>query len=218
MARRILVEKEEDELSRVLGDLKEDSALAIVRERIARGIDPLKILESAQSGMHVVGKRYEKGIYFISGLIIAGEIMQEIGKLILPLLASNIDWQDSGTILLGTVEGDIHYIGKDIFKVLARCYGFDVHDIGVNMPPEEFLTTAHRIKPRIIGLSCLLSSCYDSIRRTVSVLREGLSSHTPQIIVGGLVDEKVREYSGANHCVNDAMIGVRICKKIISNA
>ena len=162
----------QDELSGMLADLKEERVLALVRERMARGADPLDILDACQTGMRMVGQNYEKGIYFISGLIIAGEIMREIGKLILPLLPSRFERNDSGTILLGTVEGDIHFIGKDVFKVLARCHGFQVYDIGVNVPPADFLAAARKIKPRIIGLSCLLSPCFEATRSTIAMIKQ----------------------------------------------
>lgn len=209
-------EPREDELSRLLADLKEHDVLAAVRGQISRGVNPMQILESCQRGMRVVGQLYEKGTYFISGLIIAGEIMREIGKLVLPLLASNIEQHDSGTILLGTVEGDIHFIGKDVFKVLARCHGFRVHDLGVNVPPGEFLSAARKTSPAIIGISCLLSSCFDALRNTISLLKEGLPDSAISFMVGGIVDRKVGEYVGADHTVNDAMVGIRICKEIMT--
>ncbi len=207
--------KENDELSELLADLKEDRVLASVRERIARGTDPLEVLEACQRGMRLVGQRYEKGIYFISGLIIGGEIMREIGKVILPLLASRIEKHHSGTILLGTVEGDIHFIGKDVFKVLARCHGFQVHDLGVNVPPRDFLDAAQRIVPAIVGLSCLLSPCFEAVKKTIATVREGMTNPMPSFIVGGLVDEKVREYVGAEHWAADAMVGIEICREIV---
>src|SRR3972149_6504037 len=100
---------EKDELSGMLADLREEKVLALVRERMARGVDPLAILDACQTGIRLVGQHYEKGTYFISGLIIAGEIMREIGKLILPLLPSRFERNDSGTILLGAVQADIPF-------------------------------------------------------------------------------------------------------------
>lgn len=208
-------DREMDELSRLLADLKEEKVLAVVRERIVRGVDPLAILDACQTGMRMVGQYYEKGTYFISGLIIAGEIMREIGKLILPLLASNIQGHDSGTILLGTVEGDIHFIGKDVFKVLARCHGFRVFDLGVNVPPGEFLTAVRKLSPRIIGLSCLLSSCFDAARNTISLIRKEAAPFRPLVLMGGMVDEKVCKYVDADHWVTDAMVGIRICQEAV---
>lgn len=208
-------EPERDELSGMIADLEEEKVLAMVRERMARGADPLEILESCRRGMRVVGHRYETGAYFISGLIIAGEIMREIGKLVLPLLAGRFDRSDSGTILLGTVAGDIHFIGKDVFKVLARCHGFQVFDIGVNAPPAEFLTAARKTRPRIVGLSCLLSPCFEAIRETISLIRREAGDPGPHFIIGGVVDEKVRGYVGADCWATDAMIGVRLCQEMV---
>lgn len=207
-----------DELSTLLADLKEEQVLAIVRERMASGMDPLAIIDACQTGMRRIGQYYEKGTYFISGLIIAGEIMREIGKLILPLIASNIQGHDSGTILLGTVEGDIHFIGKDVFKVLARCHGFKVFDLGVNVPPGEFLTAVRKTTPRIIGLSCLLSSCFEAARNTIALIRQEAAPSRPLFLMGGMVDEKVCKYVDADYWVTDAMVGIHICQKAVGLA
>jgi len=204
-----------DELSCLVADLKEEQVLAAVRDRIARGIDPLAVLDACQTGMRMVGQHYQKGTYFISGLIIAGEIMREIGKLVLPLLASNIQGSDSGTILLGTVEGDIHFIGKDVFKVLARCHGFRVFDLGVNVSPAEFLSAFRKTEPKIIGLSCLLSSCFESARNTISMIRHEAVHSTPLFLMGGMVDEKVCKYVDGDCWVTDAMVGIRICQETV---
>jgi methanogenic corrinoid protein MtbC1 len=208
---------EPHELSILLADLQEERVLALVRERLARGEDPLLLLEDCQKGMRIVGQRYEKEIYFVSGLIIAGEIMREIGKIVLPLLASNIDQRESGSVLLGTVQGDIHFIGKDIFKVLARCHGFKVHDLGVDVAPGAFVEAVQKTSPQIIGLSCLLSPCFQTMKSIISRIREQarFSGPAPSFIIGGMVDERVCEHVGADHWATDAMVGVHRCQEIM---
>ena len=204
------------ELSALLADLHEEAVLAQVRHRLKEGEDPLRLVEESQQGMRRVGERYEKGIYFISGLIMAGEIMHQVGDIILPLLKKRVSGDESGRILLGTVEGDIHYIGKDIIKVLLRCYGFTVFDIGVDVPAQTFLAKALEIKPDIIGLSCLLSSCFESMSATIELLRAevGKAGLKPSYIIGGLVDEKVCSHVGSDHWAADAMTGVRLCQQM----
>ena len=205
------------ELIALIADLEEKPALALVCKLLADGMDPLKIIEQCNIGMHHIGERYEQGIYFISGLIMAGEIMQQASKLVLPLLNTVQTKNDSGKIVLGTVKGDIHFIGKNIFKFLVRCYGFTVHDLGEDIPPDEFLSAAQKLRPDIVGLSCLIDTSYKAMRETISHLRENLpdEKHAAEIIIGGFVDENVSQYVGSDYWTNDAMKGVHLCNKIM---
>jgi methanogenic corrinoid protein MtbC1 len=208
----------ETDLSFLLADLQEEGVLAEVRRRLEEGEDPLHLVEEFQQGMRLVGERYEKGVYYISGLIMAGEIMHQVGEVVLPLLKSSVSGAESGRILLGTVEGDIHYIGKDIVKVLLRCFGFTVFDLGVDIPPGEFLKKTEEIKPDIVGLSCLLTSSFEAMGATIKLLRKefGASRTCPSIIIGGgIVDEHVCRHVRADGWANDAMRGVRLCRGLI---
>jgi methanogenic corrinoid protein MtbC1 len=202
------------ELSVLIADLQEEEALKQITHLIKEGVDPLLLVDECQKGIRMVGERYEKGVYYLSGLIMAGEILHQTGELLFPLLKSRVSGSESGRILLGTVEGDIHYIGKDIFKVLLRCYGFTVFDIGVDVPPEEFLVKTKETKPHIVGLSCLLHSSYQAMRSTIGLLRAEMKP-APSFIIGGLVDEQVREFVGADAWANDAMAGIRMCQQLI---
>ena len=209
----------QDRLIDLMADLQEESVLEFVHGQINAGLDPLVIIDRCQKGMAKVGERYEKGSYFISGLIMAGEIMRQVGTILLPLLERGMPESGSGnTILLGTAEGDIHFIGKDIFKVLARCNGFTVRDLGVDVPPEKFLTAVHESKPDIVGISCLITKSYDAMRKTIMLLRENTPPHlAPRAyVVGGLLDEQAFKYTGADYWTNDAMRGVRLCQKIMA--
>jgi methanogenic corrinoid protein MtbC1 len=207
----------ETHLSFLLADLQEDTVLVEVRRRLQEGEDPLHLVEEFQQGMRLVGERYEKGIYYISGLIMAGEIMHQLGEVVLPLLKKSVSGEESGRILLGTVEGDIHYIGKDIVKVLLRCFGFTVFDLGVDIPAGEFVKKAEEIKPDIIGLSCLLTSSFEAMGATIKLLRKesGVGHGHPSIIIGGIVDERVCRHVQADGWANDAMRGVRLCQDLI---
>jgi methanogenic corrinoid protein MtbC1 len=209
--------EKETHLSSLLADLREEDVVVEVRRRLQEGEDPLHLVEEFQQGMRLVGERYEKGVYYISGLIMAGEIMHQLGDVVLPLLKSSVSGKESGRILLGTVEGDIHYIGKDIVKVLLRCFGFTVHDLGVDMPPAEFLKKAKEMKPDIVGLSCLLTSSFEAMGSTVKLLRSELArqENRPAIIIGGIVDQHVCRHVDADGWANDAMKGVRLCQDLI---
>jgi methanogenic corrinoid protein MtbC1 len=210
------IDKHED-LITLVAELKEDAVLEVVRQWIADGVPPLEIIDICHKGMVRVGERYEKEIYFISGLIMAGEIMRRVGELVLPLIESKITSGDSGSIVLGTVEGDIHFIGKDIFKVLVRGYGFTVHDLGVDVPPGKFLAAIHEFKPDIVGLSCLISGAFQAMRETIALLKTNVPQNlSPQAyIIGGRVDELVCKDVGGDLWTNDAMRGVRICQEIM---
>ncbi len=216
----ISIIENEEKLINLMADLNEDGVLEHVRQFLMDGIDPLTIIDLCHQGMIKVGERYEQQIYFISGLIMAGEIMCQVGQLVLPLIENRITNGNSGSIVLGTVEGDIHFIGKDIFKVLVRGYGFTVHDLGVDVPPNEFLSAVHKFKPNIVGLSCLITSAYKSMQETIILLKE----KTPHdiapraYIIGGRVDELVCEEVGADFWANDAMKGVRLCQKIMGRS
>lgn len=206
------------ELIRLVSDLMEQEAIALVRTRLELDNDPLRIVEDCQEGLRQVGERYERREYYLSGLIMAGEIFREAMELITPILEVQFTGNGSGSILLGTVEGDIHDIGKNNLSLLLTSYGFTVHDLGVDVPPAQFLEMASALHPDIIGLSGLLTSSYDSMGETVRLIR---ASQDPQIasttiILGGnQLNEQVCQYVGADAWVTDAMSGVRLCQQLI---
>jgi methanogenic corrinoid protein MtbC1 len=209
---------EEKKLITLMAELKEEAVLEIVRQQIAEGIDPLAIINLCHKGMVRVGERYEEGRYFISGLIMAGEIMRQVGQMVLPFLETKITNGDSGSIVLGTIEGDIHFIGKDIFKVLVRGYGFTVHDLGVDVPPTKFLAAIREFKPDIVGFSALISAAFENIRETIHLLKKNIPGPiSPRAcIIGGRVDDLVCKNVGADYWIDDGMEGVRLCQRIMS--
>lgn len=200
-------------------ELNEETTILLVRERIKRKDDPLAIAEDCQEGLRLVGELYEQQKYYLSGLIMAGEIFREVMELLQPIIEDSIKGYDSGLILIGTVQGDIHDIGKNNLSMLLNGYGFTVHDLGVDVPPIEFLHQARKLRPQIIGISGLLTSAYDSMKETIQLIRQDEDvrlSGTPVIIGGNQLNEQVNEYVGADYWVTDAMEGVRICQKIVS--
>ena len=203
-------------LPALLADLKENATIDTVRRLLAQNVNPMSIIDECQTGIVEVGKRYERGEYYISGLIMAGEIMRQVSDLVLPALQNRFTGHVNGRVLLATVQGDIHYIGKNIFKILLQCFGFTVADAGEDVSPEEILQQVREFSPHVIGLSCLVTAAYDSMRDTISLLRNS-ASPVPRIIVGGMVDEKVYRYVGADTWSNDAMSGVRICQEYLKS-
>jgi methanogenic corrinoid protein MtbC1 len=201
-----------------VADLDEDEVLSLVGARIAAGDDPLTIIEACQEGLRQVGERYEQQHYFLSGLIMAGEIFREVMELVQPVIEEQFTGNESGTILLGTVKGDIHDIGKNNLSMLLTCYGFSVHDMGVDVSPAEFLDNAAKTRPDIIGLSGLLTSSYDAMKETIDLLKntdDTALAAIPIVIGGNQLNEQVCHYVGADHWVNDAMTGVRLCQDLL---
>jgi methanogenic corrinoid protein MtbC1 len=203
-----------------ISDLNEQKALSIIRTRLKKGADPLQVVADCQSALCIVGERYERQEYFLSGLVMAGEIFREAMKLINPIVKDRMKGKISGNILLGTVEGDIHDIGKDMAGELMNCHGMSVHDLGVNVPPHRFSEEATRLRPDIIGISILISNSMGHLRKTIGLLRSnprGPTSKIPVIIGGGILDDEYCRFVGADYWVNDAMEGVRICQRLLAS-
>jgi methanogenic corrinoid protein MtbC1 len=198
-----------------IADLQEDTALALVRQRLDTGDDPLLIIEDCQKGMREVGLRYERNEYFLAGLIMGGEIFRQVMELLQPVIERKISGQASGRILLGTVEGDIHDLGKNIVNILLSCHSFVVHDLGVDVPPTAFAEQTAQVQPHLVGLSGLLTSSFDVMRETIALLRaQGYQG--PVIIGGGQLSEKVCQYVRADHWSTDAVTGIELCQRLIS--
>jgi dimethylamine corrinoid protein len=203
-----------------VAELNEQEVLALVQQRLSNGDDPLSIVEDCQRGMRQVGERYEQGQYFLSGLIMAGEIFREVMELARPVIQEKMRGNESGRILLGTVQGDIHDIGKNIQGMLLSCYGFTVYDLGVDVPPHTFFTQAAKVKPDIVGLSGLLTSSYDAMRDTITLFRRNPDHPLMSIpiIIGGVsINDQVCQYVGADYWIVNAMDGVRLCQRLLAN-
>ena len=201
-----------------VADLNENEALALVEERVAQGQDPLAIIEDCQEGLRQVGERYERQEYYLSGLIMAGEIFREVMEIVQPIIVEQFTGKETGTILIGTVRGDIHDIGKNNLSMLLTCYGFSVHDLGVDVPPYEFLLQAIQVRPDIIGLSGLLTSSYDAMKETIDLIRmtgDPEINSIPIVIGGNQLNDQVSKYVGADYWLNDAMSGVRLCQQLL---
>lgn len=212
---------EDSLLIRQVLELNEEEALDIVRDRLQKGDDPLLIVEACQEGMRRVGERYEQGQYFLSGLIMAGEIFREVMELIQPVIKEKVQGNESGRILIGTVQGDIHDIGKNILTMLLGCYGFTVYNLGVDVAPATFVAAATSVMPNLVGLSGLLTSSYDTMRDTVALFRRNPDDplvQVPIIIGGGTMNDQVCQYVGADYWMTNAMDGVRLCQRLLAKS
>jgi methanogenic corrinoid protein MtbC1 len=198
-----------------IANLKEELALSLIRERLADKDDPDTLIADCQEGMRQVGERYARQQYYITGLIMGGEIFCEVMELIRPAIENYIVEEVSGKVLLGTVAGDIHDLGKNIVNMLLTCHKFSVYDLGVDVPPAEFLKKAKEFQPDIVGLSGLITYAFSSMRETISLLRQE-GCLVPIIIGGGQLDEDVFRYTGADYWVTDAKTGVALCRQLLS--
>jgi len=199
-----------------MAELKEDETLAMVNELIQADTNPMDILDDARSAMEVVGKRFETGEYFIPDLIMAGEILKGISDIVKPLLEMGQTTAKKGRVIIGTVAGDIHDIGKDIVTFMLDVNGYDVLDLGIDVPVSVFVEKTREFKPQVVGLSGFLTLAFDSMKKTVEALEQaGLRDSIKIMIGGGQMDEEVRKYAQADAYGKDAVVAVNLCKQWI---
>jgi methanogenic corrinoid protein MtbC1 len=200
-----------EQLTLKISDLQEDATLNLLERLISEGLPPPVLLDSCLEGMRMVGKRFEQGGYFIAALIMAGEIMRRATEILGPRLLSCETEKNMGKMLLGTVQGDIHDLGKNIYASLLQFDGVEVIDLGVDVDPEIFLAKTKEMLPVMVGLSCVLTSCIQGLRDTVDRLHRELGKKCPPVIIGGAcIDDKIREFSGAEFWAPDAPQGLII--------
>jgi methanogenic corrinoid protein MtbC1 len=187
-----------------------------VKDLIAQGVNPIDILDDARQAMEVVGKRFESSEYFIPDLMMAGEILSGISDIVRPLMENESGGGKKGKVLIGTVAGDIHDIGKDIVTFMLDVSGYDVLDIGIDVPVPVFVEKIQEFKPQVVGLSGFLTLAFDSMKKTIEALEAaGLRKDLKIMIGGGQMDEEVRKYVRADAYGKDAVAAVNLCRQWI---
>lgn len=200
-------------------NIKEDEVLRIVRHRLEVGEEPIALLEECRDGMAIVGERYRKGEYFLGELIMSGEIFKQAMSLIEPKLTGDVRTETIGKVIMGTVKGDIHSMGKDIVTSLLRMSGFEVFDLGVDVAPEAFVEKVVETGAPILGMSGLITPSFESMKNTVTAIEErGIRDRVKVIIGGGVVIEQVKRYVGADAFTRDGVEGVKMCKEFMREA
>jgi methanogenic corrinoid protein MtbC1 len=195
-------------------DMQEGEALKITDEMLESGTDPLDVLEACRKAMEVIGQRFEQGDCFVPELILAGEVLKQISEKVKPSMKEKAEAAKKlGQIVFGTVEGDIHDIAKDIVVFMLDINGFEVMDLGVDVPPAKFVETAQATGAKIVGLSGFLTLAYDPMKATVAALKEAGLNDVKVMIGGGQVDEQIRQYTGADAYGRDAMAAVSLAKQ-----
>ena len=205
-----------EEYVKLLADLEEEKILALTKKRLAAGEDPMAILNDTRTGMSVVGKRFADGEYFLPELVFSGELLNSVTALVKPLLKSGegVSGQKKlGKVVIGTVAGDIHDIGLNIVEFMLDVNGFDVINLGVDVPASKFVEAVKTQKPAVVGLSGFLTPAFDAMKETVEALdKAGLRKNVKIMIGGGQMDDEVRKYAKADAFGKDAMAAVSLSK------
>jgi len=203
-----------EDLVKAIANLHEEEALRIVEERLSAGEDAFKILADSRNALEIVGKRFENREYFIPDLVYSGEILQEIAEIVKPKLTRATEFERLGKVIIGTVAGDIHDIGKNIVTFMLDINGFEVYDLGVDVPAQKFIEKVEETQASIIGLSGLLTLAFESMKETIEIIRgSGLSNKAKIMIGGGQINDEVRKYTGADAYGTDAMSAVSLAKE-----
>ena len=185
---------------------------AIVTRRLEAGEDALEILEDSRRGMIVVGERFREGEYFLAELIISAELFKKAVALLDPELAKARSSEVSGKVVLATMKGDIHDLGKNILTTLLQVHAFEVHDLGVDVEPREVIEKVREVTPDFVGFSSLITSSYASTKQAVEMLEaEGLRDGLQILLGGGVTTADLKEYVGADFQTLDAAAGVAFC-------
>jgi len=198
-----------------MAKMREHEALDLAEKMLNDGEDPMKVLDLCREAVEIVGKQFEEGKYFLPELVLAGEMLKKISKMAEPFMKQEVEKRTKrlGRVLIGTVQGDIHDIGKDIVTFLLDVNGFEVHDLGVDVPPQRFVEAIKDVQPEVVGMSALLTLAFESLKSTVDAIREaGLRDQVKIMIGGGAVDDEVRDYAGADAYGEDAMAAVNLSK------
>ena len=207
---------QEKQLVTWLADMNEDDAFALAKKMLLEeGANPMRVLDLCRQAMDIVGKRFEQGEYFLPELVLAGEMLENIGAVAKPFITQGPGGEPKklAKVLIGTVHGDLHDIGKNIVTFMLDINGFEVKDIGIDVPVKTFVDEINEFKPDVVGLSGFLTLAFDSMKETIAAIQEaGLRNKLKIMIGGGQVDEAVRNYTGADAFGTNAIEAVSLCK------
>lgn len=203
-----------EQLINAIADMKEQEAFKLAQTMLDEGIDPQVVLEAGREAMAIIGQRYECKDYFLPELIIAGDMLKAIGEIVKPKLRAQASQTEPiGKIVLGTVAGDIHDLGKGIVSFMLDINNFEVHDLGVDVPAEKFVEAIREVEPDVVGLSGFLTLAFDQMRITVEAIKEaGLRENVKIMIGGAIMTDSAAEYIGADAYGPDATAAVKYAK------
>ncbi|MFZ7132765.1 MAG: cobalamin B12-binding domain-containing protein [Eubacteriales bacterium] len=202
-------------VTNLVGELDEDEVLSILNDFVASHPseeEAQQVVAACQEGMALVGELFEKGEYFVGDLIFAGELLTEAINTLKSVIGGSSTTK-LGAIVLGTVHGDLHDIGKNIFKSMAEAAGFEVYDIGIDRSVDAFVDKVKEVKPEIVGMSGVLTLALEAMKDTVDGLKEAGFRKDVKIVIGGNpVTKEACEHIGADAFTTNAAEGVKICQ------
>ena len=205
-----------EDLVKAIADLEEEEALEITRKSLSAGEDPKKILADSRKAMEIVGERFANSEYFIPDLVYSGEILKQIAEIVKPRLKGASEYKRLGKVIIGTVAGDIHDIGLNIVEFMLDVNGFEVHNLGIDQPAQNFVDKIKETGATVVGLSGFLTLAFDSMKETVEVIAAaGLRDKVKIMIGGGQIDDEIRKYTGSDAYGRDAMTAVSLTKEWI---
>jgi 5-methyltetrahydrofolate--homocysteine methyltransferase len=204
------------ELATFISDLKENEAVEWTRKALESGKDPMEVMAAAREGMKIVGERFAEGDYFIPDLIFSGKILKAVADLAEPYLKESKAGASEkiGKVVLGTVEGDIHDIGKDMVAFMLDISGYEVIDLGIDVPVQNFVDAIKESGSKVVGMSGFLTLAFDAMKQTVEAIKKaGLRDQVKIMIGGGQIDQQVMTFTGADAYGQDAMEAVKLANQ-----
>ncbi len=204
-----------DELSMGVVELKRDEVVTLVKTRLESGEDPIQILDECRKGMTIVGERFQTGDYYLAELMLSAEVFKSAVAILDPHLSKSRDAQPLGKVLLATPKGDIHDLGKNIAATLLKAHGFEIHDLGVDVPSNVVVDKVQEIKPDFVGFSALITTAFDSMKEISGLFEEaGIRNQFKLMVGGGVTTPEVKDYIGADFQTVDATEAVAYCMRI----
>lgn len=205
-----------EELIAALVDFRKEEVIEAVKSRAERGESPVQILAECRRGMTIVGERFQKGEYFLAELMLSGEIFKGALAILEPYLAKTNPSKPLGKVVLATLKGDIHDLGKDIVAIMLKAQGFEVYNLGVDVSPNIVIDKVKETTPDFVGFSALITTAFDSMKQTAIMLQEaGLREQFKLMVGGGVTTPAVKEYVGADFQTTDATEGVAYCIEVM---
>jgi methylmalonyl-CoA mutase cobalamin-binding domain/chain len=205
-----------DSLIEGIVNLEHEFVLEEVAKRIQEGTSPVTVLDTCREGMSLVGDRFQTGEYYLSELMLSASIFNAAMDVLEPALLKERPAEAVGTVVLATLKGDIHDLGKNIFASLLTAHGFEVHDLGVDVDPEDLVAKVVEVKPDFVGLSALITTVFEPMKAAADILeKEGLRSSFKLMVGGGVTTSMIQDHLGADFQTTNAMDGVAYCMEIV---
>lgn len=205
----------ESDITLALVELDEAAMSEHLQDQINNGRKPADILLDLQEGMEKVGERFSSGEYFLAELIMSAEMFSNAMKILEPLLANDPPGF-KGKVVIATVKGDLHDLGKNIVVSMLRSSGFEVYDLGVDVSPQMIIEKVEETGATIVGLTALLTTAFPSMKKTIEALSEAGIREQVKVMIGGApTNEDVKDFVGADAHGKDALQAVKIAGELM---